>query len=179
MNQMICEKTINFTLKAICKSTWPNRCCSTRKLANLYKIQGTGSKESQDNLDYLQKANKKHRRDQQQPKKLVAPAPPIGMQLASRILILNILLTLCLFFFPFPSLNKKSVHFFFCFRIVGQVFDADNSAANDGDSGEDDRGPISMVRQSWIRSDDIYVAWQAQAHFSVFFQSYQQLKFRI
>lgn len=55
----------------------------------------------------------------------------------------NILLSL---FFLFNLLDKEFTSFPFYFRVMEWVSDDMNNAVNDGDGGEDDGRPISLVR---------------------------------
>ncbi|KAK9227796.1 hypothetical protein WN943_012853 [Citrus x changshan-huyou] len=71
---------------------------------------------------HLQRANSKHHRHQPQPQKRSFRAAPI------------------------LSTDKEFTSFPFYFRVMEWVSDDMNNAVNDGDGGEDDGRPISLVR---------------------------------
>lgn len=91
--------------------------------------------ESRDNLDHLHRARKNPQ--QSQLKKRVAPAAPTG----------NRSITMSHTVFRL-QVKKPGFVDFFLGRVMGQVSYCKNSAADDGDNGEGDGGPVCLL--GWV-----------------------------
>lgn len=110
------------------------------------KAQAATGESRRDKFDHLQRANSKHH--QPQSKKRVAPVPPVGTYLTSSLYLIHS--WILKFRYQWGKKKKELIdwyviYFQLIFRVMGQVSYSKNSAADDGDNGEDVGGAIRLL----------------------------------
>lgn len=129
--------SLSIPLPLSCKTTSNSR--KPHRVRNNFIIKALAG-EHRDNLDHLKRASAKHR--QSQPGKRVAPVAPTGILPLnpSSLTKFSIFLNLSLF----GILYTVFLNLFF--RVMGSVSYCKNGAADDGDDGEGDGGPLYILR---------------------------------